>query len=469
LNVAINRASLCGTGARPLPEVAMSEVFLSYTSADRQDVSTLASTLHTLGVSVWFDEWMLVPGLAWQIALGEAIANSRCVAAFVGPSGTGPWQHAETMLAMDRALRDKTYRLIPVLLPDAPPTDRIELPKFLQLFTWVEFRTGLKDPVALRRLLAGIKGQPPGPPDEGTSQFIPDTNNVAPKPLGDVLINASSLAEALTTIGIPREPSYELAQWLREECVESLRRNELSRPLASFHDRLESLGLGALVKESAQQFLDDWISSLFPARLLNRAFYLSRDKVTRAYRAYKPAIAKHFGSQSIERDAPEDKFLILHQFILETGNLVFLPARFLAGQSLIWSSDPVIYFVGVFTFEPDEEFKGAFPHVLKLIADGKATIGVVNDVFDHPDPSLCRFVSLSGFIGQWPVVAAISRKYVSVNSMDVSELLELLRGMPTVIAGVASIERLNTGEMRLQPLICYFSDGQGWLHTIGAR
>jgi hypothetical protein len=432
-------------------------------------VSTIASTLHTLGVGIWFDEWMLVPGVAWQTALKDAIASSRCAAAFVGPSGTGPWQYAETMLAIDRALKDKAYRLIPVLLPNAPSIDRIELPPFLQLFMWVDFRTGLNDPIALRRLLAGIKGQPPGPPNDETSQFIPDTNNTAPKRNGDGLINAVSLADALRTIGIPGESSYGLAQWLREECVESLGRNELSRPLESFHDRLEALELSDLTRASAQQFLDDWISSLFPARLLNRAFYLSRDKVTRAYRAYKGAIAKHFGSQSPESDTPEDKFLILHQFFFETGNLVFLPARFLAGQSIIWSADPVIYFVGVFTFEPDEEFNAAFPHVAKLFAGKNATSGVVNDVFNHPDPSLCPFISLSGFIGPWPVAAVISRKYVSVNSMNVSELLQLLSGMPVVIAGLSSIDRLNTGEMRLQPLICHFSQGQGWLHTINAR
>src|SRR4051794_2392342 len=105
----------------------MSEVFLSYAKSDKREVSTLASMLHELGVGVWFDEWMLVPGVAWQPILAQAISNSQCAAAFVGPSGTGPWQGAEMMLALDRALKDWTYRLIPVLLPDAPPADCIKM------------------------------------------------------------------------------------------------------------------------------------------------------------------------------------------------------------------------------------------------------------------------------------------------------------------------------------------------------
>jgi len=108
---------------------------------------------------------MLVPGQTWQPALAAAIASSRCVATFVGPAGIGPWQKAETMLAMDRALKDPEYRLIPVLLPGAPTPDRIAIPAFLNLFSWVDFRQGLNDASSMRRLIAGIRAKAPGPPN----------------------------------------------------------------------------------------------------------------------------------------------------------------------------------------------------------------------------------------------------------------------------------------------------------------
>src|SRR6185436_12805657 len=38
-----------------------------------------------------------------------------------------------------------------------------KLPRFLSRLAWVDFRAGLDDEDAFRRLLAGIKGKPPGP------------------------------------------------------------------------------------------------------------------------------------------------------------------------------------------------------------------------------------------------------------------------------------------------------------------
>jgi hypothetical protein len=448
----------------------MSHVFLSYASADRKDVSSVASTLHGLGINVWFDQWMLVPGAAWQPALNTAIENSRCTSSFVGPSGAGPWQSAETMLALDRAVKDPTYRVVPVLLPNAPPPDRLELPPVLRLFTWVDFRSGLDDPDPLRKLIAGIKGRAPGPPTSSTSEFIPNTKEPsADRRDGEGSVNAPSLADALFTIGVPKKTGSELAEWLRKECAESIQRDEVSTPFRHFRDRVQALPLSDVVKESAQQFVDDWLSSFSPSRLLQKSFYLSREKVSRAYRAYKAAIVKRLGNPSIEDDAPEDKFLMLHRFLLETGNVVFLPGRLLAGQDLVWSSDPVIYFVGAFSLERDEEFNAAFPHVGKLLAEGKAPRGIVNDVFGDPDPYKVPYLTLSGFVGQWPMTAAISRKFVSVSSMTVDELFGLLQGRPSVIGGLASIDRLGDGKLRLQPLICHFSNGQRWLHPLTAR
>ncbi len=135
------------------------DVFLSHKSADKAAVETIAAKLKSAGIEPWFDKWHLIPGAPWQKGLAEGIGKSETVAVFVGPSGIGPWEDAETMSALDRAVKDNSRRVIPVLLPGAP--DNPEMPEFLRLFTWVDFRKSLDDEEAFPWLVAGILGQPP--------------------------------------------------------------------------------------------------------------------------------------------------------------------------------------------------------------------------------------------------------------------------------------------------------------------
>jgi hypothetical protein len=58
--------------------------------------------------------------------------------------------------------RGSGFRVIPVLLPGAERGDRSKLPSFLQVTTWVEFRTTLDDEHAFHLLIAGIRGVAPG-------------------------------------------------------------------------------------------------------------------------------------------------------------------------------------------------------------------------------------------------------------------------------------------------------------------
>jgi WD40 repeat protein len=89
--------------------------------------------------------------------------QSRTCAVFVGPTGLGPWQNEEMRSALEDRVRNKAFRVIPVLLPGALQPSGEKLPRFLRRLTWVDFRTGLDDEETFRRLLHGIKGMPPGP------------------------------------------------------------------------------------------------------------------------------------------------------------------------------------------------------------------------------------------------------------------------------------------------------------------
>ncbi len=133
------------------------DVFLSHNSADKPAVQVLAERLREAGLKPFLDVWHLTPGQSWQRELAEALAASASTAVFFGPASEGAWHSEEAHLALDWSVqRPENHRVIPVLLPGA---DKASVDEFLKLRTWVEFREGLDDDLAFRRLVAAIKGE----------------------------------------------------------------------------------------------------------------------------------------------------------------------------------------------------------------------------------------------------------------------------------------------------------------------
>lgn len=132
------------------------DVFLSYSSVDGTSVEWLAQRLRQTGFVPFLDAWNLVPGGSWQQDLAKALEDSATAAVFIG-QGEGPWRNQEMQLALDKAVRSRDdWRVIPVLLPGARDD---QIPPFLKLRTWVDFRPGLDDEQVFRRLVAGIRGE----------------------------------------------------------------------------------------------------------------------------------------------------------------------------------------------------------------------------------------------------------------------------------------------------------------------
>jgi sugar lactone lactonase YvrE len=176
----------------PSPEKQW-DVFLSYASPDRAQVEKLALYLENdAGLTVFLDKWCLVPGQPFIPELEQAILASRSCAVFVGESGIRPWQNREMQAALNEAVSGAAasgllaYRVIPVLLPGANEPPKEELPVFLKQQTWVDFRSplGLDDPDALRRLVAGVRGKPPGKPDTPPRWLTAVTVEEASHPTG---------------------------------------------------------------------------------------------------------------------------------------------------------------------------------------------------------------------------------------------------------------------------------------------
>jgi hypothetical protein len=150
------------------------DIFLSHNSVDKASVESIAHKLQTEGLKPWLDKWCLVPGQPWQHELATILRSCPTIGVFIGQNGLGDWAREELLVAQDRAAKERSFGLIPILLPGVPdPFAYDKLPPFLAQRTWVDFRRGLDQPQPLRTLVNAIKGLPPGsgvPTEVGAQQ-----------------------------------------------------------------------------------------------------------------------------------------------------------------------------------------------------------------------------------------------------------------------------------------------------------
>ena len=135
------------------------DVFVCHNGSDKPSVRRLVKVLQEKGVKAWLDEEQLRPGMRWQDSLDEVIEKCRSAIVCVGETGLGPWEQAELNALLRRFVDDRKHGgsipVIPVLLPGAPGD--VVLPIYLQMFTFVDLRDGLK-PLGIDRLTWGITG-----------------------------------------------------------------------------------------------------------------------------------------------------------------------------------------------------------------------------------------------------------------------------------------------------------------------
>ncbi len=141
------------------------DTFISYSREDRAAADILAGRLRGAGLTVWLDRDSLVSGNPFPAQIEKGLEESASCCILVGRGGLTQWQEMERQVAAVLSVNSgHAYRVIAVILPDVGPETRATLPKFLAATTWVEFAGSMEDKEALRQLVCGIRGIPPGPP-----------------------------------------------------------------------------------------------------------------------------------------------------------------------------------------------------------------------------------------------------------------------------------------------------------------
>ena len=164
------------------------DVFLSHHDKDTQSAELIAIALKKQGINPFLDKWHIVAGQPWQKSIELAFRNSESCAVIIGPFGLGPVHRAESDIAVNRQLREENFPVVPVLLPNAEIS---RAPEFLLRNTWVDFRSGLDDDMALARLISGIRGELP-------SSITPGAIINPPFPLPQVVETSGNLKTAIS-------------------------------------------------------------------------------------------------------------------------------------------------------------------------------------------------------------------------------------------------------------------------------
>jgi len=156
-----------------MPTQQRYDAFLSLNSKDLAAVEVIAKWLvDKAQLNVWFYPWELPPGADAQKALEEALNHSNACVVFIGPGGIGPWQNEEMRVALARRVRDESFHVVPIILPNGHrPLQESDLPPFLRNLIWEPLRD-LQDENALHRLRCGILGLVPGRQPEMAAREI---------------------------------------------------------------------------------------------------------------------------------------------------------------------------------------------------------------------------------------------------------------------------------------------------------
>lgn len=145
------------------------DVFLSHSHNDADTVYTIARILEDdHKFKVWLDKWILIPGEPFRQAISKGLDEAKTCAVFVGNGTPKGWFEEEIGKALNKQTRDKSFRVIPVLLPGADPKF---ITDFLELRTWVNFHDEIHEKRPIHELVCGIKGEPPGRLYETSTSF----------------------------------------------------------------------------------------------------------------------------------------------------------------------------------------------------------------------------------------------------------------------------------------------------------
>ncbi len=112
------------------------QVFLSYSSSDREIAQRIVDELRQEGIRVWFDAYELQPGDSIAKAIENAISASDYLIVLLSPNSVNSkWMRQELGTALSNDLTTRDITLLPVVIKDC------EIPPSLARYQYLDLRT----------------------------------------------------------------------------------------------------------------------------------------------------------------------------------------------------------------------------------------------------------------------------------------------------------------------------------------
>jgi TIR domain len=126
------------------------DLFLSYSSADRQKADAIIKDLESAGLRVWYDFKEIIGGDRIRERIADGIRNSKAVLILASASSLkSKWVLNELDAAMMREIEERRKIVIPVLLGNIEVSD---LPSDIQGKNHIDLRYRFKDRYAKSRI-----------------------------------------------------------------------------------------------------------------------------------------------------------------------------------------------------------------------------------------------------------------------------------------------------------------------------
>src|SRR5688500_15936785 len=103
-----------------MTHAAKYDTFLSHSHMDAEVVELIAGKLEDeYKLKVWLDKWILIPGEPFRQALSKGLDQANTCVIIIGSTTPKGWFEEEVGKALNKQTKDKSFRVIPLLLPFA--------------------------------------------------------------------------------------------------------------------------------------------------------------------------------------------------------------------------------------------------------------------------------------------------------------------------------------------------------------
>ena len=436
-------------------------VFISYSHRDREWLDRLNVHLRPLvrdnALVVW-DDTKIAPGSTWKTEIEAALAAAKVAVLLVSADFLASDFVAQSEIpALLAAARDHGAVILPLIISASRFTRTPSLAQFQAVNDPAKPLIGLSRSEqehvlvilseAVERAMG--KSQPTDLEDADVEPVAGPEEGIDTVPL----IQRLPLAECLERLGckpelISQEKDF-ISQWLARRVTEPLWRGQGLDLL----DYLKEIGELEQVRLDVAHFVSQIVAASAPEHGRLRSWYVSARKVSEAHRLLRLDIEP---ARPADVDGMWDKFLQVHNYLLKTDRLTFLPSLLLLGGDLPTSNDVICYFEGSFSLDVDEGEIARVPGAAEALAKKTASLyGVVSNVFRNADPFAYPLLRFAGHLGKFPANMILSRKYIEFSSGTASFFASALGGSRSEFAGIGTLKH-SDGVFEVHPLACGF-------------